>query len=127
MTLVFTNGCFDILHRGHIELLKHCASRGRVLVGLNSDSSIRKLKGPSRPYIGEEDRKVILEACRYVDQVIIFEEETPYSLIKRVNPDIIIKGGDYAPEDVVGNDIARVEIFDYIEGNSTTSILEKIL
>tara|TARA_R110002020_G_scaffold76558_2_gene193918 strand:+ start:2717 stop:3100 length:384 start_codon:yes stop_codon:yes gene_type:complete len=127
MTLVFTNGCFDILHRGHIELLKYCATKGHVMVGLNSDSSVKKLKGPSRPYLCEEDRKLILEACRYVDEVIIFEEETPYNLIKRVKPDIIVKGGDYAPGQVVGNDIAKVDIFNYIEGNSTTSVLEKML
>ena len=126
MTVIFTNGCFDILHRGHLELLKHCASKGRVIVGLNSDDSVKGLKGPSRPYNGQEDRKIILEACRYVDEVIIFNEQTPYNLIKSLNPDIIVKGGDYAAADVVGNDIAAIDIFNYIEGYSTTSTLEKI-
>jgi len=126
MTVVFTNGCFDILHRGHLELLKHCASKGRVIVGLNSDDSVKGLKGPSRPYNDQEDRKIILEACRYVDEVIIFNEQTPYNLIKSLNPDIIVKGGDYVAADVVGNDIATIDIFNYIEGYSTTSTLEKI-
>ena len=126
MTVVFTNGCFDILHRGHMELLKYCAPKGRVVVGLNSDESVRRLKGPSRPYNLEEDRKVILEGCRYVHEVILFNEDTPYNLIKSLNPDIIVKGGDYTPAEVVGNDIAAVDIFNYIEGYSTTSTLEKI-
>jgi D-beta-D-heptose 7-phosphate kinase/D-beta-D-heptose 1-phosphate adenosyltransferase len=106
--------------------LKHCASKGRVIVGLNSDDSVKGLKGPSRPYNDQEDRKIILEACRYVDEVIIFNEQTPYNLIKSLNPDIIVKGGDYVAADVVGNDIATIDIFNYIEGYSTTSTLEKI-
>jgi len=126
MTTVFTNGCFDILHRGHIELLKYCKSLGTiVIVGLNSDTSVKKNKGPSRPYFSEEDRKLTLEACRYIDHVMIFEEETPYNLIKKLKPDIIVKGGDYIKEEVVGNDVAEVKIFNFIEGYSTTSIIEK--
>ena len=125
MTKVFTNGCFDILHRGHIELLKYCKTLGTVVVGLNSDSSVRRLKGVSRPYNSINDRKEVLESIRYIDKVLVFEEDTPYQLIKTVKPDIIVKGGDYLPEDVVGNDLAEVKIFSYIDGYSTTSILEK--
>jgi D-beta-D-heptose 7-phosphate kinase/D-beta-D-heptose 1-phosphate adenosyltransferase len=124
MNVVFTNGCFDILHRGHIELLKYCKSLGTVIVGLNSDESVKKLKGVTRPFFHQEDRKFMLESCKYVDGVVIFDEETPYNLIKRLKPDIIVKGGDYKPDDVVGNDISRVEIFNYIDGYSTTKILE---
>ena len=123
--IIFTNGCFDILHRGHVELLRYCSSLGHVIVGLNSDESVRNLKGPERPHFSQDDRKFMLEACRYVDQVIVFNEETPYNLIKRVKPDIIVKGGDYQPNNVVGCDLAEVKIFNYLEGYSTTSILEK--
>jgi len=122
---VFTNGCFDILHRGHIELLKYCSSLGTtVVVGLNSDSSVKKIKGPKRPIFSEKDRKFMLEACKYVDKVIIFDEETPYRLIKEIKPDIIVKGGDYVGVPVVGGDIAAVKIFGYLDGYSTTHILE---
>ena len=126
MKRVFTNGCFDILHRGHIELLKYCKERGYVIVGVNSDKSVKKLKGDSRPYFSEEDRVFILSSCKYIDEVIIFDEDTPYDLIKTIKPDIIVKGGDYKPENVVGNDICDVEIFNYIDGYSTTKILERI-
>jgi rfaE bifunctional protein nucleotidyltransferase chain/domain len=121
---IFTNGCFDILHRGHIELLKYCNSLGHVTVGLNSDESVRALKGEKRPYFSQNDRKFTLEACRYVDHVIIFSEKTPYNLIKQVKPDIIVKGGDYQPNNVVGCDLAEVKIFNYLDGYSTTKILE---
>lgn len=123
---VFTNGCFDILHVGHVELLKFCKSRGKVIVGLNSDDSVKRLKGSTRPYNAQEDRKKVLEACRYVDEVYIFEQDTPWNLINELKPDIIVKGGDYKKEDVVGNDIAEVIIFNFIPGRSTTSTLNKI-
>lgn len=126
MSVVFTNGCFDVLHRGHVELLKYSKSLGTVVVGLNSDQSVKNLKGENRPFFSEEDRKFMLESCKYVDEVIIFNEQTPYNLIKRINPDIIVKGGDYKSDDVVGNDIAKVKIFNYIDGYSTTKILETI-
>jgi|TARA_R110002020_G_C16296581_1_gene772833 rfaE bifunctional protein nucleotidyltransferase chain/domain len=126
MTVIFTNGCFDILHRGHVELLRYCHSLGRVVVGLNSDRSVKQLKGESRPYNNESDRQLILEACRFVDEVMIFDEETPYELIKNVKPDIVVKGGDYQKEDVVGNDLAEVKIFNFVDGYSTTNILEKM-
>ena len=123
--IIFTNGCFDILHRGHFELLKYCKSLGTVVVGMNSDDSVRDLKGPGRPFFREADRKFALQSCKYVDKVIIFDEETPYDLIIQVRPDIIVKGGDYKPEEVVGNDLATVEIFKFVKGYSTTSVLEK--
>ena len=126
MPVIFTNGCFDILHRGHVELLRYCHSLGRVVVGLNSDRSVKQLKGDSRPYNNESDRQLVLEACKFVDEVMIFDEETPYQLIKKVKPDIVVKGGDYQQEDVVGNDLAEVKIFNFVDGYSTTNILEKM-
>jgi len=125
MSVVFTNGCFDIIHRAHIELLEYCASIGEyVVVGLNSDNSVRRLKGSARPINTEQDRKCILEACRYVNKVIIFSEDTPYELIKTVKPNIIVKGGDYTKESVVGSDLCEVRIFGYKDGYSTTRILQ---
>ena len=127
MNTVFTNGCFDILHRGHIELLKFCKQHGHVIVGLNSDSSVRRIKGPDRPVFPQQDRKFMLESCMYVDEVVVFEEDTPLDLIKSIKPDIIVKGGDYKKEDVVGNKLAKVLIFDYINGHSTTKIIQNIV
>ena len=127
---VFTNGCFDILHRGHVELLKYCSSiacpamGGCVVVGLNSDESVKKLKGDDRPINNQKDRKFLLQSLRFVDDVVIFEEDTPYELIKRFEPDIIVKGGDYDPDTVVGSDLCEVRIFDHKEGYSTTNLLE---
>tara|TARA_Y100000593_G_scaffold85655_1_gene163026 strand:- start:1519 stop:1956 length:438 start_codon:yes stop_codon:yes gene_type:complete len=133
---IFTNGCFDVLHYGHIRLLQYCknynaiAFAGKtihpdVIVGLNSDSSVKRLKGDSRPINSQYQRAAVLRSLRFVDEVHIFEEDTPYELIKKLKPDIIVKGGDYKKEDVVGNDLAHVLIFDYINGYSTTSIIEK--
>ena len=124
--IVFTNGCFDIIHRGHVELLAYCKSLGDVIVGLNSDQSIRRLKGDGRPMNSESDRKQVLEALRYVDQVIIFEEDTPYNLIREITPDLIVKGGDYASKDVVGGDLCKVQIFETVDGYSTTDIIHRI-
>ena len=126
MKKIFTNGCFDILHRGHCELLKCCKSLGHVTVGLNSDESIRRLKGNSRPIHNQIDRAFILNSLEYVDLVCIFDEDTPYELITQVKPDIIVKGGDYCPRDVAGNDLAEVVIFNYVEGYSTTDIIDKV-
>jgi D-beta-D-heptose 7-phosphate kinase/D-beta-D-heptose 1-phosphate adenosyltransferase len=123
---VFTNGCFDILHRGHIELLKYCETLGDVIVGLNSDESIRRLKGDRRPVNSQDDRKALLQAIKYVDRVIIFEEDTPYNLIKKTTPDIIVKGGDYKKEEVIGSDLCEVIIFNYLDGYSTTKTIEGI-
>jgi len=125
--IIFTNGCFDIIHKGHVELLKYCKGLGTsVIVGLNSDSSVKALKGNKRPINNQYDRKLILESIRWVDKVIIFNEETPYNLIKEVNPDIIVKGGDYNIEEVVGSDLCEVKIFDYEENYSTTKIIQDI-
>tara|TARA_B100000941_G_C28306610_1_gene449304 strand:+ start:132 stop:527 length:396 start_codon:yes stop_codon:yes gene_type:complete len=122
---VFTNGCFDVLHRGHIELLKFSKRIGdQLVVGLNSDESIRRIKGADRPINNQKDRKMMLEELRCVDKVIIFDEDTPYDLIQSVNPDIIVKGGDYTPQEVVGNDLAEVVIFGTIHGYSTTKIIK---
>lgn len=121
---VFTNGCFDILHRGHIEHLRMSKGLGDTLiVGVNSDASVRRLKGSSRPINKQEDRLVLLRALRFVDEVILFEEDTPYNLIKRLSPDVITKGGDYKKEDVVGGDLSKVVILPYIDGYSTTKVL----
>jgi D-beta-D-heptose 7-phosphate kinase/D-beta-D-heptose 1-phosphate adenosyltransferase len=124
---VFTNGCFDIIHRGHIELLKFCKSLGDiVIVGLNSDKSVKSIKGENRPIFSQDDRMFTLRSIRFVDDVIIFDEKTPYNLIKSLNPDIIVKGGDYKKEDVVGNDISDVRIFRFINGYSTTETIQNI-
>ena len=127
MKTVFTNGCFDILHRGHLELLWFCRSLGDlVVVGINSDKSVRELKGETRPINKEQDRKFFLESLSCVDEVIIFGEETPLELIKNIKPDIIVKGGDYSIEEVVGNKLAKVVIFETVDGYSTTKIVESI-
>ena len=123
---IFTNGCFDILHKGHVELLKFCKSLGYVTVGLNSDASVSSLKGIGRPVNSQEDRKLILEALKYVDEVIIFEEDTPLRLIQELKPEIVVKGGDYIKTDVVGNEIAEVIIFNTIQGYSTTDTLNRV-
>ena len=125
--VVFTNGIFDILHRAHVGLLKECKQiaghNGIVCVGINSDESTYQLKGPTRPINNHHDRKYILEALTYVDNVYIFTQDTPYELIKELKPDIIVKGGDYQPHEVVGNDIAKVLIYPYQDGYSTSSIV----
>lgn len=123
---VFTNGCFDVLHLGHVELLHYCASFGDVIVGLNSDASVKRLKGDSRPINSEQARMRILKSIKYVSEVFIFEEDTPYELIKSLKPDMIVKGGEYKAEEVVGNDISKVKIFKTIPGYSSTNIINKI-
>ena len=132
---VFTNGCFDIIHKGHLRLLQYCrqlsrrhcnSDPGRVFVGINTDASIKRIKGSTRPVITQYDRRFHLLSLKYVDDVFFFDEDTPYELIKRVQPHIIVKGGDYDPASVVGSDLARVEIFKYIDGVSTTEFIEKI-
>ena len=126
--VVFTNGCFDIIHKGHVELLKFCKSLGGVvIVGINSDQSIKGLKGDARPINSQEDRRDVLKAIRYVDRVFIFEESTPYNLIKETQPDIIVKGGDYSEEEVIGADLAQVVIFDFVDGYSTTKTIQRVV
>jgi len=130
--VVFTNGCFDFIHPGHIYYLNEAKSMGDILViGLNSDKSVRKIKGKDRPINNQDFRISVLSALEMVDYVIVFDEPTPYNLIKAIVPDILVKGGDYKIEDVVGRDIVegnggRVVCVSYIEGFSTTSIIEKI-
>lgn len=125
--IIFTNGCFDILHRGHIEYLQQSRSLGsRLIVGLNSDASVKRLKGEDRPINNQSDRALILSALSCVDEVHIFDDDTPYSLIENIRPDVITKGGDYSPSGVVGNDLSKVVIIPYIEGKSTSGVIDAI-
>ncbi|XOB64927.1 D-glycero-beta-D-manno-heptose-7-phosphate kinase [Deferribacteres bacterium DY0037] len=124
--IVFTNGCFDILHRGHVTYLRKAASMGDVLIlGLNSDASVKRLKGDSRPMNSEMDRAEVLAALEFIDAIVIFDEDTPFQLIKTIQPDILVKGGDYKAEDVVGREYAKkTVIVDFVEGYSTTKTIE---
>lgn len=126
--VVFTNGCFDILHKGHLDYLRRSRALGtKLIVGINSDRSVRELKGPGRPINSEEDRKAMLESLEFVDEVIIFDEPTPRELIRLVKPDIITKGGDYTVDQVVGNDLVnQVVIIPFVDGYSTSKILERL-
>ena len=129
LKLVFTNGCFDILHSGHVLYLEEAKSLGDILiVGLNSDDSVRRLKGESRPINSQQDRAIVLAALSSVDFVIIFEDDTPLELIKIIKPDILVKGGDWAIPDIVGSDFVlqnggEVKSLKFIEGKSTTNIV----
>lgn len=130
--IVFSNGCFDILHRGHVEYLSKAAAKGDVLIiGLNTDASVKRLKGPTRPVNDEKSRAFVLAALEFVSAVTLFDEDTPYQLINKVQPDVLVKGSDYKPEDIVGYDIVmakggRVETIDLVEGFSTTKTIEKL-
>lgn len=124
--IIFTNGCFDILHVGHVELLNYCATLGEVVVGLNSDLSVSRLKGRGRPINTEQDRRRILLNLCSVSEVVIFEEDTPLELIKSLKPDVVVKGGDYYTNEVVGSELAEIRIFEFIDGYSSTSIINKI-
>ncbi len=130
-TIAFTNGCFDLMHLGHVtylEAAKGKSTANRILVvGLNSDKSISSIKGPSRPICPQKSRAAVLAALSCVDFVVIFNEDTPYNLIKAVKPDVLIKGADWRGKAVVGSDLAKkVEFIKYIAGFSTTNIIEKI-
>lgn len=131
--IVFTNGCFDILHRGHIDCLGKAASKGDYLVvGVNTDASTRRLKGPQRPINREGDRLLLLAALEVVDAVLLFDEETPINLITAIRPDVLAKGGDYNIENIVGAKEVigwggSVEVIPYEQGYSTTGLIEKIL
>ncbi|MCQ2305013.1 MAG: D-glycero-beta-D-manno-heptose 1-phosphate adenylyltransferase [Bacteroidales bacterium] len=131
-TIVFTNGCFDILHRGHVEYLAQAADLGdKLIVGLNTDASVKRLKGESRPINDEKSRALLLSALQFVDVVVFFDEDTPYELIKQVQPDILVKGNDYKPEEIVGYDIVtakggKVLTIDLVEGFSTTNIIKRL-
>ena len=131
--IVFTNGCFDLLHVGHVKYLQHARQLGDIFVlGLNSDDSIRRLKGDKRPLIREDERAHLMAALSCIDYVVIFDEDTPLELIEILRPDILVKGGDYTPEGVVGKDLVesyggRVELIQFVDGKSTTNIINKIL
>ena len=130
--IVFTNGCFDILHAGHVAYLEKAKSLGDILIiGLNSDSSVRKLKGKSRPVVSQKNRARVLSAISCVDYVIIFNATTPFKLIKEIRPDILVKGGDWKVRNIVGSDFVRsyggsVKSLSYIKGLSTRSLISKI-
>ncbi len=130
--IVFTNGCFDLLHRGHVDYLTKARDLGdKLFLGLNTDASVSKLKGEHRPIQDEQSRMHIMASLQCVDAVILFDEETPYELIKSVQPDILVKGADYKPENIVGYDIVtakggEVITLEFLEGYSTTSIEKKI-
>ena len=130
--LVFTNGCFDVLHRGHVEYLSAARALGDVLVvGLNTDASVARLKGPHRPYASLEDRAAVLAALTSVDVITPFDSDTPRALIAALLPDVLVKGGDYAIEEMVGRDEVRaaggeVVVVPYLPGRSTTQLVRRI-
>jgi rfaE bifunctional protein nucleotidyltransferase chain/domain len=130
--IVFSNGCFDLLHKGHIDYLNRAADLGDVLImGLNTDASVSKLKGPHRPIQDEQSRLTIIAALQCVNAVVLFNEETPYNLIELVQPDVLVKGSDYQPENIVGFDIVMakggvVKTIDYLPGYSTSLIEKRI-
>lgn len=130
--IVFTNGCFDLIHLGHIDYLAKAADLGDILIiGLNTDTSTRKLKGPGRPINDEHSRAMILASFFFVDAIILFDEETPYELIQQIQPDILVKGADYEPEDIIGYDIimakgGKVETIPFLPGYSTSNIEKRV-
>ena len=127
-TVAFTNGCFDLMHIGHVKYLEDASRGNRVLiVGLNSDSSVRRIKGPGRPIVAQKSRAAVLAALESVDFVVIFNEDTPYKTIAAIKPDILIKGADWKGKSVVGEDLVKkVELVKYIQGFSTSNIIKKI-
>ena len=131
--VVFTNGVFDILHRGHVEYLEKAKSLGDVLMlGLNTDASVKKIKGSNRPVMGQDDRAIVLAGLSSVDYICLFEEETPENLIQELIPDILVKGGDYQIDDIVGRETVeanggKVVTIDLVNGQSTTSLIEKMV
>ena len=131
--VVFTNGCFDILHRGHVEYLEAAKEAGdKLILGLNSDNSVRKLKGSTRPFQNEQDRRAILTALSCVDAVVVFDEDTPAKLIAELLPDVLLKGGDYDEDEIVGRDTilangGEIIIIPFVEGASTSNIISRIL
>ena len=130
--IVFTNGCFDLVHRGHIEVLARTADLGtKFIIGLNSDSSIKELKGESRPIVDENSRAILLAALSFVDAIILFSEDTPINLISTLVPDVLAKGGDYEIETIVGHKVVQenggeVKLVPFVDGFSSTNIIEKI-
>ena len=132
-TVVFTNGCFDILHRGHVDYLAKARELGDILiVGVNTDASVKRLKGPDRPIVQDEDRAAVLAALGVVDYVCLFDEDTPYELIRVLVPDILVKGADWSVGDIVGKDIVEaaggaVHTIQFLPNRSTTNIIQKIV
>ena len=132
LTLVFTNGCFDLIHPGHVEYLAQARALGDLLVvGLNSDDSVRRLKGDGRPLVAEADRAAVLAGLRSVDAVILFDEDTPLELIGALLPDVLVKGGDYDLDGIVGRDVVEeagggVRVLPFVEGYSSTDILNRL-
>tara|TARA_B100000683_G_C12280500_1_gene469719 strand:- start:36 stop:527 length:492 start_codon:yes stop_codon:yes gene_type:complete len=130
--IVFTNGCFDLVHRGHVEVLANTADLGdKLIVGLNTDSSIQDLKGENRPIIDENSRAILLASLQFIDAVVLFSEDTPYHLIETILPDILAKGGDYKVEEITGHEVVlqnggEVILVPFIDGFSTTNIVNKI-
>jgi rfaE bifunctional protein nucleotidyltransferase chain/domain len=126
--IVFTNGCFDILHKGHVAYLQEAKRLGDVLVlGLNSDTSVRAIKGPERPVNNEVDRAFVLAGLHCIDYILIFDEPTPYEILSQIKPDILVKGGDYKHGDVVGSEFAgETKLIKFVEGYSTSRIIEKL-
>ncbi|GAA6869624.1 hypothetical protein AOH223_13420 [Helicobacter pylori] len=126
--IVFTNGCFDILHKGHASYLQKAKALGDILiVGLNSDASVKRLKGDKRPIVSEKDRAFLLASLSCVDYVVVFEEDTPIKLIQALKPDILVKGADYLNKEVIGSEFAKeTRLMEFEEGYSTSTIIEKI-
>ncbi len=131
-SIVFTNGCFDLVHRGHVEYLSKARDLGDMLiVGLNSDNSVRRLKGATRPVSNQNSRAMVLAAFSFVDYVILFDDDTPLNLIKTITPNILVKGADYNRQNVVGADFVeshggRVELIELVPGESTTNLINKM-
>lgn len=127
--VVFTNGCYDILHVGHIRLLKKCKQLGDILVmAVNTDNSVRRMKGPPRPIVNQKERAEVLASIEYVDFVTFFDEDTPLETIKLLKPDILVKGGDWQKKDIVGHNIVSKTVrFPTVKGKSTTNLIKKIV
>ncbi len=131
--VVFTNGCFDILHSGHVDYITRAKEKGDVLiVAVNSDSSTKKIKGPTRPIIPQHERAFIISSLKPVDYVLIFEEDTPYEVIKKIIPDVLVKGADWAIDKIIGRDIVeanggKVETIEFVNDQSTTNIIKTVL
>ena len=130
--IVFTNGCFDLVHRGHVEVLANTADLGdRLIIGLNSDVSIQKIKGKNRPIIDENSRAILLASLQFVDAIVLFSEDTPKQLIETIEPNVLAKGGDYKVEEIAGHEVVlqnggEVILVPFIDGFSTTNIVDKI-
>jgi len=130
--VVFTNGCFDIIHRGHVEYLTKAKELGDILiVGMNTDASVQRLKGPTRPVVDQDDRAFVLAALNAVDFVCLFDEDTPIELIRTIVPDVLVKGSDWSVDKIVGKDVVegaggKVQTIDFVPNRSTTSLIQKI-